>query len=366
MKKQLLLIGIFTSLFYNLSYSQITMGSIEKKKEEEVFVEAPPYSDSENFIEYGSYYNPFVPEKERTSKSEFYNRYKGLQIYYPEYSNDYKKGYTLIFKVTDKIDLLTWTDIGNKYFTIQNIVDSFGNSGFFNKIQSPENKEYMDDYLLIELKDNSNGEIIYVVEPPYSVKFILVPYYEKMKKYIDGNIFVATKDFSGTKIPLSKTNCCLYVDKNTEWKGELTILKAKDLTPHDSTDETIEYVVILSNDKNTILMKLLYKGFSGETNLFNESFSSKEDAETQKQLTENEKKAELNKLIKKYGEKYGKLVYEKKLTIGMSKDMCSDIWGITLHRKTHTDKSGKVEVWDYPSVGKLYFKNDKLSDIIRY
>lgn len=366
MKKQLLLFGIFSTLFCNLSYSQITMGSIEKKKEEEKIIEVPPYNDSENFIEYINYPWGGVPEKERPSQSEFYTRYNELQIYYPEYSNDYEKGYTLIFKVTDKIDLLTWTDIGNKYFTIQNIVDSFGNSDFFNKIQSPENKEYMDDYLLIELKDDSSGEIIYVVEPPYSVKFILVPYYEKMKKYIDGNIFVATKDFSGTKIPLSVTNSSLYVDKNTEWKGELTILKAKDLTPHDSTDETIEYVVILSNDKNKILMKLLHKGFNGETNLFKEYFSSKEDAKIQKQLTENEKKAELNKLIKKYGEKYGKLVYEKKLTIGMSKDMCSDVWGITLNVKTYTDKSGKVEVWDYPGVGKLYFKNDKLSDILTY
>ena len=40
----------------------------------------------------------------------------------------------------------------------------------------------MDNYLLIELKDDSSGEIIYVVEPSYSPKFILVPYYEKMKK----------------------------------------------------------------------------------------------------------------------------------------------------------------------------------------
>src|SRR5690606_9060487 len=121
--------------------------------------------------------------------------------------------------------LLSWSDIGDRSFTIQNIAD-FGKSDFFNEIQSPKNKRNMDyNYLLIELKDNSNDEIIYVVESKYYVNFILVPYYEKMKKNIDGNIFVATKDFSGTKIPLSETDFSLYVDKNTEWKGELTILK---------------------------------------------------------------------------------------------------------------------------------------------
>ena len=102
MRKNLLSIA-FIFLFTISSFSQIEMGKIEKAVEKENKIAFPAYDNLENFINHSDYYrakttkilesgsgkNPF-DEKECEEK-EYYKRYNGLNIYYPSFSNDYKK-----------------------------------------------------------------------------------------------------------------------------------------------------------------------------------------------------------------------------------------------------------------------------------
>ena len=368
----------FTSITILLSisgFSQIEMGKIEKATENETKVSFPVYDNSENFIIQSEYYkakitkilesgngkNPFA--EKQCDENEYYKRYNGLKIYYPTYSNEYKKNSILFFKKTDKIEILNWSQIGNKYFTIVSINPFLDESEIYNEAKSSLSKDFYAD-ILFELKDSISNETIYVFESQYNPQFILVPYFENMKEQINGKTFIAISDFNAIKNPVSKTDFSLYIDKGTEWKGEFTLLRKKDLKAemsNETDDEETLFAVLLSNEKDKVIFDLENSRWNFENVLL-----SKNDFEKQKNTNATKNKSEENALIKKYGEKFGKLVFQKKLEIGMSKEMCSDVCGITLNKKKVKNANGEIEIWEYTGILKLYFKNGKLSEIIKY
>ena len=368
----------FTSITFFLSisgFSQIEMGKIEKATENETKVSFPVYDNSENFIIQSEYYkakitkilesgsgkNPFA--EKQCDENEYYKRYNGLKIYYPTYSNEYKKNSILFFKKADKIEILNWSQIGNKYFTIVSINPFLDESEIYNEAKSSLSKDFYAD-ILFELKDSISNETIYVFESQYNPQFILVPYFEKMKEQINGKTFIAISDFNAIKNPVSKTDFSLYIDKGTEWKGEFTLLRKKDLKAemsNETDDEETLFAVLLSNEKDKVIFDLENSRWNFENVLL-----SKNDFEKQKSTNATKNKLEENVLIKKYGEKFGKLVYQKKLEIGMSKEMCSDVCGITLNKKKVKNANGEIEIWEYTGILKLYFKNGKLSEIVKY
>ena len=374
MKKAL----FFTSITILLSisgFSQIEMGKIEKATENETKVSFPVYDNSENFIIQSEYYkakitkilesgsgkNPFA--EKQCDENVYYKRYNGLKIYYPTYPNEYKKNSILFFKKTDKIEILDWSQIGNKYFTIVSINPFLDESEIYNDAKSSLSKDFYAD-ILFELKDSISNETIYVFESQYNPQFILVPYFEKMKEQINGKTFIAISDFNAIKNPVSKTDFSLYIDKGTEWKGEFTLLRKKDLKAemsNETDDEETLFAVLLSNEKDKVIFDLENSRWNFENVLL-----SKNDFEKQKNTNATKNKSEENALIKKYGEKFGKLVFQKKLEIGMSKEMCSDVCGITLNKKKVKNANGEIEVWEYTGILKLYFKNGKLSEIVKY
>ena len=63
-----------------------------------------------------------------------------------------------------------------------------------------------------------------------------------------------------------------------------------------------------------------------------------------------------NEYIKKYGTKFGSLVAEGDVTIGMNKKMVKDAWGLPDHINTTTGSYGTHEQWVYGN-SYLYFKN---------
>lgn len=368
----------FTSITILLSisgFSQIEMGKIEKATENETKVSFPVYDNSENFIIQSEYYkakitkilesgsgkNPFA--EKQCDENEYYKRYNGLKIYYPTYSNEYKKNSILFFKKTDKIEILNWSQIGNKYFTIVSINPFLDESEIYNEAKSSLSKDFYAD-ILLELKDSTSNETIYVFESQYNPQFILVPYFEKMKEQINGKTFIAISDFNAIKNPVSKTDFSLYIDKGTEWKGEFTLLRKKDLKAemsNETDDEETLFAVLLSNEKDKVIFDLENSRWNFENVLL-----SKNDFEKQKSTNATKNKLEEKALIKKYGEKFGKLVFQKKLEIGMSKEMCSDVCGITLNKKKVKNANGEIEIWEYTGILKLYFQNGKLSEIIKY
>ncbi|HFG0578714.1 hypothetical protein LIS90_12295 [Flavobacterium psychrophilum] len=368
-----ILIKVVLSLFTISSFSQIEMGKIEKAIEKESKIAFPTYNNLENFINHSDYYeaktkkilesgsgkNPF--EEKECEEKEYYKRYNGLNIYYPSFSNDYKKNSIQFFKKTDKIEILNWSEIGNKYFTIISINPSIDESELYNEAKTYFSKSFYAN-ILFELKNNSNNETIYAVASEYEPQFILVPYFDKKKELINGKTFIAISDFNAIKNPVSKTDFSLYIDKGTEWKAELTLLRKKDLKTEDideTNDQETILAVFLSNEKNKVIFDLKNSRWN-----FEDVLLTKNDLDKLKSNNLNKNKTEEKVFVTKYGEKFGRLVYQKKLTIGMTKEMCSDICGITLNKKKVKNSSGEIEIWEYTGVLKMYFKNGKLSEFV--
>ena len=154
--KKNLLSTVIIFLFSFSSFSQIEMGKIEKATGNETKVSFPVYDNSENFIIQSEYYkakitkilesgsgqNPFA--EKQCDEEEYYKRYNGLKIYYPTYSDEYKKNSILFFKKTDKIETLNWSQIGNKYFTIVSINPFLDKSELYNQVKFVEALEQID------------------------------------------------------------------------------------------------------------------------------------------------------------------------------------------------------------------------------
>lgn len=60
-----------------------------------------------------------------------------------------------------------------------------------------------------------------------------------------------------------------------------------------------------------------------------------------------ETQAEQKRIIDTYGEKYGQLINEGKVCVGMTKVMCIEALGSPCQKQSHTDNYGKVEIWTY-------------------
>ena len=75
---------------------------------------------------------------------------------------------------------------------------------------------------------------------------------------------------------------------------------------------------------------------------------------------ERKRQAEKQSLIAKYGAKYGALVFEHKVTLGMTKEMCQQAWGRPRNKVIRRLLNGTQEVWSYGVSQYLVFDNGVL------
>lgn len=81
----------------------------------------------------------------------------------------------------------------------------------------------------------------------------------------------------------------------------------------------------------------------------------------ERELKEKQRKEEFqNGMIAKYGLENGRLVGNKRIAIGMTKEMCKDAWGSPMDSYSTTTKYGKSEVWCYNYKTRVYFYNGKV------
>lgn len=90
----------------------------------------------------------------------------------------------------------------------------------------------------------------------------------------------------------------------------------------------------------------------------------KEMAESRARLKA-EREQYRQELIAKYGATYGEQIFNNKVALGMTLEMCRRAWGNPIRRATIQTTSGTKVVWTYYNV-KLYFLHDKLIEIVRY
>ena len=68
-------------------------------------------------------------------------------------------------------------------------------------------------------------------------------------------------------------------------------------------------------------------------------------------------------MLTKHGDKFGKLVASKQVSLDMTKEMCRDAWGKPINTYRTTTKYGQSEVWCYNYKTRVYFYNGKVVQI---
>jgi hypothetical protein len=346
------------------SNAQISVTTIERKEPEKKVILTPAYDSLEAFVSFGSYYRTHwqIPKDEKCTVEEFYKRYVGLQIYYPSYSNDFNKNSSIFFTDSTPIKYLTWEEVGDKYYTILKIHPYLDETQYYTLIKLDEDISLdLSDALLLELKDETTGEVVFSVESDYSNRFILVPYFVKKQQLLKNKTLIATDYISARKFP--NVDEFIRVYEKTELSGEFTLIRSEVLGKSNNADydESVILVYLLKNTENTFI---LFNDSQSGRPVFSDVITFKDELLKQESKKIAEEKARIDGYVKKYGAEYGKLVAKNQIKIGMTKLMCEDAWGTTFDKKRYTDSGVEKEIWKYVGKGRLIFVNGILTNII--
>lgn len=275
-----------------------------------------------------------------------------------------------------------YDSIQNTYFTILNIEISEYIGASKGRFLALENWDKGSKYYLrFTLKNETSGEELYWIcrqDVLSKQEFFLVPYFEKMQNLYKGQHVVPT------------TNLDNLVDINS---GDPINIKSKEIwqcynvTFVHSKDNILVQPYFLLN-KDDIKVKIPFKDFTEKCNgiftaedrIFRSRFlleseydsiiAEKKRSAEEKQRIEEERlrieeqaRLERNKqIIKKYGNKYGKLICEGKVCLNMTKDMCIEAWGEPCYINSTIVKRLVHEQWVYWG-SYLYFDNGVLTGI---
>lgn len=94
--------------------------------------------------------------------------------------------------------------------------------------------------------------------------------------------------------------------------------------------------------------------------------AEREDQQEQQEMEKrmaNEKQQRRADLIANYGEEFGNMIADKKIVLGMTKDMCYEAWGNPQDKYNTTTSLGNTSVWVYNYKTSLYFYDGVLKQI---
>ena len=312
MKKLAILASmLFNSTLY--SYCQITTTRIEVQEN----VDNAPYDSTTNFC--GNKVNHYIGQSLYVVGIEKYRipGYSGFVIDFNKSimadGNNYK----------GKYGFTEYDNIVGKYFLV---LDAF-----------PHPKS--DEKYFLKLKEKENGDILYYeYNPKLSIfisnhyPFLIVGYYEKLKKTCIGNSFIFSID---------------VVNGTTDIKTKVTI-------PYKTNDVWVCKDLINDMNNSNTYLSLIFENSSGKTILVG----------TQNFDTGYCKSAYTVDEARKYTTMFGKenfdLILNRKVKIGMTEEMCL-LSRCAPEKINETITAGKkTKQWVCVGGGYLYFENGKL------
>lgn len=279
------------------------------------------------------------------------------------------------------------------YYTIKKVVDDEG-SLIFKKNYPLDGYDYgRFNGLMLVSDDNTNMEY-YFPSHRYSEGTISVGFYEKTKQLLIGKTFYI-------KPQLSRDDQYVLIDFTTgkevdAYSPDKSFYTCKDITVAPSSAQTSFYfvVAIMTNDKGDVTVgidsfeimednKSLPGHIAGLLSTTSDRLGV-EYFKTHKYLTINTLKAVRydiiqinnymtfknyiddvhNYIIKKYGQKYGQLIIDGQVCVGMTQEMCYKAWdNKELYNGGWGPRSNSS--WEHNN-GKIFFTNNKVSSIKLY
>ncbi len=308
----------------NIIYGQIKTTKPAAKFEQ---VDKTPYDSTVNFLveEPQKYIGQDLYLKGMSETLRKYG-YSGFVLDYKEPTSGNKKN---VYKCCDSYGSL-YTELVEKYFTVLEVIKHpKGESG-----DSSDELLYGKKWFL-KLKEKESGDTIYFEYDSrfeHSFPFVVVGFYEKLKKNCQGKKYV-----------LGKSTTDLYLDEIDVHTGKkITFNPGEKWECIDVTvEEKYYYLSFLLKDKLGQTFTVNYEYFIGD-NKYHDIFTD----------TENDK----------YEKKFGKINWTKILNnevlIGFTEEMVNLSWG----KPEKITKTSFGDRWDYYEKY-LYFEYGKLKSI---
>ena len=278
----------------------------------------------------------------------------------------------------------SYDSIQNTYFTILNIEGERNSREF---VALDECRYVKSGKLRFTLRNETTGEELYWIRYNTSegrYKYLsdimfLVPYFEKMQKTYKGQNVVPTKKIEN--LADIKTGEKINIQPGEVWQCyDVTFVNL-------ASQRFIAPYCFLEKDGKKV--KISFSDFTAESNVqfvtdsyvlrpafileqtYNNLVAEKQRTIEERQRIEEEKRHQEEiarqerekRLIQKYGNQYGKLIFEGKVCLKMTKEMCTEAWGEP-HYINSTIIDGLVcEQWVYGLGTYLYFDNGILRAI---
>jgi hypothetical protein len=214
--------------------------------------------------------------------------------------------------------------------------------------------------------------------------FVLIPYFTKQKEFLENQYVICLKYRQG-------------IAKDLETGKEASInrgdkLYCNQVSAYDGTGGYTGLCYIFTTEQgNEIVVDERYKENFQREDIYLAELLAIEEAKAQEQKAEQQKQKELEELrakqqlerqkaeaqrkanyISKYGQTNGELIYNKKVKIGFTTEMCRAAWGEPINKTKSTTANGTYEIWNYSGIFDaafgnfryLHFSNGKLVEIV--
>lgn len=408
---------IFTLTFLSNSFSQISVTEV-KTKEPVMKIEKYDNTFNINYAQIRENKNYYYGQKlffaptevlEKTINSSNPKIYSNEPIFFKDknynfHNIDLKR---IINKNFTILDVVTCNDLKKilekKIDSINNIDDlrikplmNWNNKDSLNSTRSEFGYSYLNepkygriiprdlgtDYYL-KIIDESNNK--YYVKPSENIEkdFFIEDYYNNLKNnFLNKNVIVTIINNVKKEKEINTGNE-IDIPLHSVWKVvDITFIKKLDKSTYfefytfdfilqNLKDSKISYEINLKSKfpLNSISEKRNFNLMLEEDFIIkkNNNAIAKEKNEKEKAIKDNEKKTQdelLKKnLILKYGERNGSLIFNSKIDIGMTSEMCIESWGKPIFTRNIKSDERLMSVWIYHQNIKVYFKDNILKVI---
>lgn len=369
--KQILSVFVLFFFTFNHLFSQVTIGNIEKPKEEKIILKPPVYDSLKNF--------------EFQKDTLDYYQYIGLHLYITPICGD--TTYMFKYEHTGDFQYFPYTlfpqnsstpiqgsACGDNYYTIIDFL-------FLNTIQKQDwfRKKYeysWNPYTVLILRNDKTKDTVYFCSGSTgesAPNLILVPYFIKQQLQYKGKEMTYAEGrwdlVNDWHINDLKTGKELHFSSpqdflKMKWKcSDVTLLKCSQVGYCPGGFATYSLYCVLDNDLGNEIAVTPNSGWITKE-AYNKNMHEKELQEQKlKQEQQAEEERDREQLINKFGQHNGELIAEGKVKIGMTPEMCRLAWGEPWDIEKTTTAAGTKEHWFYSWKYNLYFENGVLVKI---
>ncbi len=295
------------------------------------------------------------------------------------------------------IDIISAKKLGENILLFN---EKYKNKGFIKKkslLSSSQIREikdlgretYYENNFYFKIKLIESGFIIYVHPNSCNQFLILDKYFNHLEKLIGEKLIVLSdsEDYNANKVIKLNSNEKILIEKKSIFNvKKITYYNFNEIYPYSNYQlafvldniELGEIIYPINTKSNNPFSKIpistasytdfkKYKEYKKIRQI--DSVKNKIKADSLvlfKKETEKKELKNKEENIKKYGAKFGKLINENKVDIGMSKEMVIKSIGSLFKETQIIDESGTFTIWEHPLFDfQIHFKNNKVIRIIK-